>query len=70
MGEGGGEGEYSAISCTYVSLPFIPSRQGRGNPTFHETVKRELSKKLTNYFSGGHKTQYVDYIDYHLQRSF
>jgi len=29
MGEGWGEGEYSAISCTYVPLPFIPSSPRR-----------------------------------------
>ena len=39
MGEGRGEGEYSAISCTYVPLPFVPSHQGRGNPTFYECIK-------------------------------
>jgi len=39
MGEGWGEGEYNTISGTYVPLPFIPSRQRRGNLTFYETVK-------------------------------
>ena len=39
MGEGRGEGENTAISSSYVPLPFIPSHQGRGNPTFYETVK-------------------------------
>jgi len=39
MGEGWGEGEHSAISSTYAPLPFIPFRQGRGNPTFYETIK-------------------------------
>jgi len=34
MGEGRGEGENTAISSSYVPLPFIPSHQGRGNPTF------------------------------------
>jgi len=38
MGEGRGEGENTAISSSYVPLPFIPSHQGRGNPTFYETV--------------------------------
>jgi len=39
MGEGRGEGENTTISSSYVPLPFIPSHQGRGNPTFYETVK-------------------------------
>jgi len=39
MGEGRGEGENNAISASYVPLPFIPSHQGRGNPTFYETIK-------------------------------
>jgi len=34
MGEGRGEGEYNDISVTSIPLPFIPSRQGRGSPTF------------------------------------
>ena len=38
MGEGWGEGEYSAISTTYIPLPFVPSRQGRGNLTFYEFI--------------------------------
>ncbi|MCD6152512.1 MAG: hypothetical protein J7J07_01190, partial [Syntrophobacterales bacterium] len=38
MGEGRGEGEYSAISSSYVPLPFIPSHEGRGNPTFYESI--------------------------------
>jgi len=39
MGEGWGEGEHKAISRTYVPLPLIPSRQGRGNLTFYETIE-------------------------------
>ena len=39
MGEGWGEGEYNAISTAYIPLPFIPSRQGRGNLTFYEFIK-------------------------------
>jgi len=46
MGEGWGEGEYNNISITYVPLPFIPSHQGRGNPTFYELVKIGLSLLL------------------------
>jgi len=38
MGEGRGEGENTAISTSYVPLPFIPSHQGRGNPTFYECI--------------------------------
>jgi hypothetical protein len=38
MGEGWGEGVYDIISTTYIPLPLIPSHQGRGNPTFYETV--------------------------------
>ncbi len=30
MGEGWGEGEKYGISVTYIPLPLIPSRQGRG----------------------------------------
>ena len=46
MGEGWGEGEYSAILCIYVPLPFIPSHQGRGNWTFYELINTKLAKKL------------------------
>ncbi|MCD6153506.1 MAG: hypothetical protein J7J07_06315 [Syntrophobacterales bacterium] len=38
MGEGRGEGEYSAISSSYVPLPFIPSHEGRGNLTFYRFI--------------------------------
>jgi hypothetical protein len=41
MGEGRGEGEYNAISITYIPLPLIPSHQGRGNPTFCESVNSD-----------------------------
>ena len=41
MGEGWGEGEYNAISTAYIPLPFVPSRQGRGNPNL-----------LRNHFHG------------------
>jgi len=41
MGEGWGEGEYNAISSTYIPLPFIPSHQGRGNLIFYEFIKLE-----------------------------
>ncbi|MCD6153491.1 MAG: glycosyltransferase family 2 protein, partial [Syntrophobacterales bacterium] len=37
-GEGRGEGEYSAISSSYVPLPFIPSHEGRGSLTFYESI--------------------------------
>jgi len=37
-GEGRGEGENTAISSSYVPFPFIPSHEGRGNPTFYGTV--------------------------------
>jgi len=39
MGEGWGEGEYNAVSSNYIPLPFVPSRQGRGNLTFYEFIK-------------------------------
>jgi len=45
MGEGRGEGENAAISSSYVPLPFIPSHQGRGNPTFYELVKLDIFVK-------------------------
>jgi hypothetical protein len=40
MGEGGGEGEQLKNSGTLsIPLPFIPSRQGRGNSSFYEIIK-------------------------------
>ena len=42
MGEGRGEGEYSAISSSYVSFPFIPSHEGRENPNFYRFVIPDL----------------------------
>ena len=43
MGEGWGEGDKSDISTTYIPLPLVPSRQGRGNGTFYGCViKRYL----------------------------
>jgi len=39
MGEGWGEGEYNTISTGYIPLPFVPSHQGRENPTFYEFIK-------------------------------
>jgi len=50
MGEGWGEGEYSVISRTYVSLPLIPSHQGRGNGTFYEFVN--LDGFVKSLFTG------------------
>ena len=41
-GEGRGEGEYNAISLTYIPLPLIPSHQGRGNSTFYECINYGL----------------------------
>jgi hypothetical protein len=39
MGEGWGEGEESRNSCKlFIPLPFIPSRQGRGNSTFYDII--------------------------------
>jgi len=46
MGEGRGEGENAAISSSYVPLPFIPSHQGRGNPTFYKTVRIDAFVKF------------------------
>ena len=40
MGEGWGEGEYNAISTAYIPIPFVPSRQGRGDLTFYEFIKK------------------------------
>jgi hypothetical protein len=40
-GEGWGEGEYNAISTGYIPLPFVTSRQGRGNPIFYDAIKIE-----------------------------
>ncbi|MCD6152556.1 MAG: hypothetical protein J7J07_01415 [Syntrophobacterales bacterium] len=45
MGEGRGEGEYSAISSSYVPLPFIPSHEGRGSLTFYESINFVYKKK-------------------------
>jgi hypothetical protein len=51
MGEGWGEGEYNAISTTYTPLPFVPSRQGRGNLTFYESIKKrkDLKKYVVDF---------------------
>jgi len=55
MGEGRGEGENTAISTSYVSLPFIPSHQGRGNPIFYETVNIQHLKFCGFAALGGSK---------------
>jgi len=40
MGEGWGEGEELKNPGTlFIPLPFIPSRRGRGNIIFWETIK-------------------------------
>jgi len=40
--EGQGEGEESKnFTEIFIPLPFIPSRQGRGNFTFYEAIKIE-----------------------------
>jgi len=49
MREGRGESENTIISISYVPLPLIPSRQGRGNLTFYETVKVDASN-LFSFF--------------------
>ena len=41
-GEGWGEGEKSDVSKTYIPLPLIPSRQGRGKGTFYEFVNFDM----------------------------
>jgi len=41
MGEGWGEGEKASNSISYIPLPFIHSRKGRGNVTFYEFVNLE-----------------------------
>ena len=49
MGEGWGEGEESRNSNKlFIPLPFIPSRQGRGDSTFYETINflEEKTKSL------------------------
>ena len=38
MGEGRGEGEMFILLISYIPLPFIPSRKGRGNSTFYEFI--------------------------------
>jgi hypothetical protein len=39
MGEGQGEGEESRNSAkVFIPLPFIPSREGRGNFTFYDSI--------------------------------
>jgi hypothetical protein len=47
-GEGQGEGEESRnFNKLFIPLPFIPSRQGRGNSTFYEIIKYDdLVKSL------------------------
>ena len=53
MGEGWGEGEYNAISTAYIPLPFVPSRQGRGNLTFYEFIKIDELVKSTHFADQG-----------------
>jgi hypothetical protein len=46
-GEGQGEGEESGnFNQLFIPLPFIPSRQGRGNSTFYEIIKAKLLPKV------------------------
>ena len=45
MGEGWGEGEKYGISLTYIPIPLIPSRQGRGIETFYETIDVGIGKR-------------------------
>jgi len=52
MGEGRGEGENTAISSSYIPLPFIPSHQGRGNSTFYETVNLCNARSLLRTKTG------------------
>ncbi|MCD6152402.1 MAG: hypothetical protein J7J07_00615, partial [Syntrophobacterales bacterium] len=53
MGEGRGEGENTAISSSYVPLPFIPSHEGRGSLTFYESINLDaLVKSSIMPFSG------------------
>jgi hypothetical protein len=41
-GEGQGEGEESRnFNQLFIPLPFIPSRQGRGNSTFYDIINIE-----------------------------
>jgi hypothetical protein len=43
-GEGWGEGEKSRyFHKLFIPLPFLPSRQGRGNATFYEIILYEFS---------------------------
>ena len=44
MGEGWGEGEYNVVSLTYIPLPLIPSRQGRGKLTFYDRITVNTKK--------------------------
>ena len=44
-GEGWGEGEKSRyFQKLFIPLPFLPSRQGRGNATFYEIINVTLKK--------------------------
>jgi hypothetical protein len=48
MGEGWGEGEESRNSNKlFIPLPFIPSRQGRGDSTFYGTINFPEEKKAS-----------------------
>ena len=40
MGEGWGEGDKPDIPTTYIPLPLVPSRQGRGLRTFYKFIKK------------------------------
>jgi hypothetical protein len=53
-GEGQGEGEKSRnFNKLFIPLPIIPSRQGRGNLTFYETIKYCILKEnAKNKISG------------------
>ncbi len=53
MGKGWGEGEERRNSSTlFIPLPFIPSRQGRGNSIFYEIINSDdLVKNLKTRIS-------------------
>jgi hypothetical protein len=53
-GEGQGEGEESRnFNKLFIPLPFIPSRQGRGNLTFYEFINLDELVKCRHSRAGG-----------------
>jgi len=60
-GEGQGEGEESGnFKKLFIPLPFIPSRQGRENLPFYETIK--VGGENRKYYLQGVKDLWVNIL--------